>query len=605
MKPAARMKTNLSGFRRHIRHGISTIWIPGVVIVVGALILFAIPTTRENILRPVGGNDSTDFPDFITDLAKRGPFRIVVTEHGQLDSMQNSTLSNSVEGATTIIAIVPEGTNVKAPVKSRLAGVVSLDTEESGAMRVVTVTGDDGTAVDHDVVLGEYTEVVVRDGDVVREGDYLGGDIVCDLDSSTLVDEERQQQIVATQARAEVEKGEKNVEIQVTTNKSTLAAARLSEKLAHLDLDKYTAEGGEYDQELKRIGGELKQIEEDLAVAQETLQFTRRVVRRGYKGQNDLEAARIGVMKQEILLGVKKGELKVLEEFTRERTIAELDQLAKDTTFEIKRVELEGEAALAQFTAELDARRLTWEVEMEKLVRLQRQIKACRLIAPQDGKVVYAMQRSRRSEPIVIEEGASVRERQAIINLPDLTQMKVKARIHESKISRVRPGLKVEIDVDALPGIPLYGSLTTVASVPIPGRWPNFDLKEYEAEIEITNDTDGVSQLKPGMTAEIRIIVQQRNADVLQVPVQAAVSIGPKYVVYVLTRHGPERREVRFGDTNDEMMEILDGVQEGERVIMNPRTHFSDEIGELEQQLAVPLLNIHSMMVPRCLLPLR
>jgi HlyD family secretion protein len=37
----------------------------------------------------------------------------------------------------------------------------------------------------------------------------------------------------------------------------------------------------------------------------------------------------------------------------------------------------------------------------------------------------------------VIEEGASVRERQAIINLPDVENMKIDARIHESKISRI------------------------------------------------------------------------------------------------------------------------------------------------------------------------
>ena len=50
----------------------------------------------------------------ITDACKIGPFEITVTERGTLDSMKNAVLSSKVEGATTIISIVPEGTTVKA-----------------------------------------------------------------------------------------------------------------------------------------------------------------------------------------------------------------------------------------------------------------------------------------------------------------------------------------------------------------------------------------------------------------------------------------------------------------------------------------------------------
>ncbi len=54
----------------------------------------------------------------------------------------------------------------------------------------------------------------------------------------------------------------------------------------------------------------------------------------------------------------------------------------------------------------------------------------------------------------MIEEGATVRERQAIIIFPDVENMKIDARIHESKISRVIVGQPVEISIDALPNDP-------------------------------------------------------------------------------------------------------------------------------------------------------
>ena len=255
-------------------------------------------------------------------------------------------------------------------------------------------------------------------------------------------------------------------------------------------------------------------------MAQEEYEKVRDQARRGYTNLNNLEAARIKVSQTKIDMDVKKGELGVLEEFTRKRTVAELEETAKEAVRDIARAKLEGEAAMAQMQADFDARKLTLEVEEDQLARLLRQIEASRLIAPQAGEVVYASQNSRRSEPVVIEEGATVRERQAIINLPDLDNMKIDARIHESRIGRIAVGQPVEIQVDAVETITYHGILQTVSSVPVPGSWPNTDLKEYEAEIAITDESSLVRKLKPGMTAEIRIIVEDREEDALQIPVQ-------------------------------------------------------------------------------------
>ena len=531
------------------------------------------------------GEQQQDFSKYILEEAKVGPFRITVTEHGELESLHNVTLHNSVEGSTTIISIVGEGTRVKAPIKSGIDGVVKLEASESQATQVFSVIAEDGTTETYDVSVDGLRQILVKDGQKVRVNDLLAGDVVCELDSSSLEDKERQQQITVTQAMASLEKAEKNLEIQKSENESLLEKAKLDKTLAELDLKKYAADGGEFEQLSKTIDGEIKQIEEDMAMALEEFDYNRDQAKSGYKSQNDLEAARIKVMKQEINLGVKKGELKVLKDFTYKRTIAELNQMAEDTTRAVLRAKLQGEAAIAQYKADYGAADLTLNVEQEKLDRLIRQIALCRLVAPQDGEVVYASQSSRRSEPVVIEEGVTVRERQAIIKLPDLSQMKVDARIHESKISRMREGLKVEINIDALPGEPYNGVLDMISSVPVPGSWPNTDLKEYEASIRLTDPEERVRKLKPGMTAEITIIVQQRSEDVLQVPVQSVVTVGPKYFIYVVDQ-APERREIVIGDTNDSMMEIVEGINAGEKVILNPRTHFFEELAELEQQLS-------------------
>ncbi|MCR9198455.1 MAG: HlyD family efflux transporter periplasmic adaptor subunit [Planctomycetaceae bacterium] len=558
------------------------------VLVAGAIALTQVPATRQ-WLGGFSKKSEEVNSKYILKEVKKGSFRITITENGTVDSLQNSTLKNAVEGSTTIISLVPEGSRVQGPVTSEIDGVVEFVDMESESGKTILVRSPDGEEKSYSFSMGEFTEILVEDRAEVKAGDYLAGDVLCELDSSALEEKEKQQQIDVTSARATVEKSQKSIEIQETTNESLLAQARLAEKLAKMDLDKYTLEGGEYEQAYETLKGELKQFEEDLAMAEEKYEQVRAQARRGYETLNALEAERLAVMKANIQLDVKKSEMVLLQKFTKERQISELQQNAEDSVRETSRVQLEGEAEMATLKADLFAAEQKLSVEEEKLERLIRQIAACRLIAPAPGEVVYASQQSRRSEPVVIEEGATVRERQAIINLPDLDQMKIDARIHESRISRVMVGQPVEIKVDAVSSVTYHGLLETISAVPVPGQWPNTDLKEYEAAIRITDSQELIRKLKPGMTAEIEIIIDDREEDILQIPVQSVLALADKFFTYVVDGADVERREIAVGDANDEYMEILDGVVEGERVIMNPRTHFSREINDLESELMAEL----------------
>ncbi len=558
--------------------------IAGLLLTAAAGVLL-VPSTRQQVMTFITGNEDTIGSQYITAKAEKAPFRIMITENGTIDSLRNLTLSNRVEGSTTIISLIPEGSKVNAPVVAEFEGVVQFVDAESESSKSVKVVAENGNEKMYEIVFGDFTELLVTDRQKVRKGDFLAGDVCCELDSSTLVEKEKEQQIKNTTASANLEKAGKDIEIQETTNESNVAKAKLAEELAQLDLASYTSIGGEYQQAVETIKGDLKKTEEELSINKEEYERIRDQARLGYANVNQLESARLKVTQSQIVLKVKSGELAVLEKFTKIRKESELKQTAEDTKRETSRAKLEGEALMTQMKAAYDAAKLTVAIEQEKLELFQRQIAACRLVATQAGEVVYAAQNSGRgSEPVVIEEGASVRERQAIINLPDLEHMKIDARIHESRISRVIVGQPVEIEIDAIPGDLYRGKLQSISSVPVPGSWPNTDLKEYEAVIEILDDPVRVRKLKPGMTAQVRIIVEDRKENVLQIPVQSVVSFSGEYFSYVLTPKGAERRSLKVGDANDEFMEILDGVAAGEAVVMSPRTHFSKELSELEAE---------------------
>ncbi len=569
------------------RSGKSPIMILLLLTIVTAVTAYLVPWSRNKLLSAMGLNKPTLNSQYILKKAEKGPFRITITENGAVNSMRNAVLSNRVEGSTTIIMLVPAGSRVNAPTIAEFDGVVEFVDSASESSKTIKLRAKDGQERTHEIVLGEFSEVLVKDRQAVRKGDYIAGDVVCELDSSTLVEKEKEQQIKVTTAKANVEKSEINLEIQETTNASAVGTARSKEKLAELDLVKYKAPDGEYEQEVATIEGDLKKVEEELSINMEKYEKVRSQARLGYSNVNDLESARLAVTQSLILQRLNKGKLKVLKDFMRQRKEIELQQAADDSKQETLRAQKEGEATMTQFRAELEAAKLTYSVELDKWDLFKRQIQACRLVAPQAGEVVYASQSSSRgSEPVVIEEGASVRERQAIINLPDLENMKIDARIHESKISRIAVGQPVEIIVDALPGQIFRGALATVDSVPTPGSWPNTDLKEYLTAIEIKDDREKVRLLKPGMNAECRIIVEDRKEPVLQIPIQAVISTSGHYFTFVAAGSEAERRELKIGDANDEYMEILDGVAEGESVIMNPRTHFSKELSALEVKLS-------------------
>lgn len=472
---------------------------------------------------PSMGPSKRRLEGLITDQVKRGPFRITVTERGTLDSLKNAVLASKVEGSTTIISIVPEGTAVKA------------------------------------------------------------GDLVCELDASALVEKETQQQISVTQAKSNLQSAMEAVEIQKTQNDSDIAAAMLKLELAKLDLVKFNE--GDSRQQREELASQVTLSQEKVAQADETYDFTMRLVKKGYKTQNELESARITLQTERINLNIAKGKLDLLEKYDQKRTLTELEANASEFARELDRVKRKASAALAQAEADLAAKRLTHDVELSKHNRLKDQIALCKIYAPQDGQVIYANSRDGRSDQVLVEEGASVRERQSIVNLPDLTEMKVNARIHESRISMIRAGLAVNVRVDAFSEQPFPGRVESVSSVPSStGNFMTRDLKEYEAIVRILGNGSEVSKLRPGLTAEIEVQVSSRE-NILQAPIQSILTVVNQQVAFVVSGDKAEMRKVTIGQTNDRMIEIVDGLNEGEAVVMNARAHFDKEIKDLETTL--------------------
>jgi len=374
---------------------------------------------------------------------------------------------------------------------------------------------------------------IVPEGTWVEEGDFL-----VKLDDAALQKQLVQQQIICSNSESEAIEAEADLE-----------SARLA-------LHEYAE--GTYIEDLAKQQSEVFVAEENLRRAEEYLQYSNRLAERGYIPDAQLDADQFALEKAKKELGVAKTKLEVLSKFTKEKMLTQL------------------EAKIQTAEAKLRSRQKTLELENKELAEIEEQIALCRITAPVQGQVVYEQNRRSTSTAILIEEGAPVRERQVIINLPDPKKMKVIAKVHESRIGFITKGQVAELRLDSLPDVPLTGKVVEVSEYPLPPISVYMShVKEYEVSIQIDNPP---LDLRPGMTAEAKILVDRMD-DVLQLPIEAIQERGEKFYCAIPLKNGSiETRELRVGKANETSLIVESGLEVGEEVVLN----ISDE-GILER----------------------
>ncbi len=119
---------------------------------------------------------------------------------------------------------------------------------------------------------------------------------------------------------------------------------------------------------------------------------------------------------------------------------------------------LKGAAAAADLTLGYQTLRLARN--RDRYALLEKQVENCTIRAPHDGFVIYANNADRQ---VLIEPGMSVRQRQQLFFLPDLTQMEVVAMIHESIVERITPSMRAHVQFEGIGDLAIEGHVTSIA----------------------------------------------------------------------------------------------------------------------------------------------
>lgn len=183
------------------------------------------------------------------------------------------------------------------------------------------------------------------------------------------------------------------------------------------------------------------------------------------------------------------------------------------------------------------------------------------ITAPADGTVTS----------IGVSDGDRVSKGQVIAHITNYDDLQTTVQIDELDIPKVKVGQTASIKVNAFPDTTYTGKVTAVANE---GTVSN-GVSTFDVTVHMNKPTN----VKVGMTTEVSILVQSKD-NALYVPIEAVLSINnEKYVVVEKGDGSVARQTVKTGISNEDYVEITDGLTEGD-VVQLPRVSASSSSNE-------------------------
>ncbi|MBL9032590.1 MAG: HlyD family efflux transporter periplasmic adaptor subunit [Phycisphaerae bacterium] len=402
---------------------------------------------------------------------------------------------------------------------------------------------------------------LVPEGKAVKKGELilrLSGDQI-----QTQIDETK---LRVESAKADLVAADSGYEIQKSENESRLRQARLKLDLAELALKQW--ESGDHVQKMKDIELALDKSSKDLERLEEKFVRSQGLFKEGFMSKDELQKEEIELRNARAALEKAK-----LDDTTYQNYQKPKDQKSKLSDVEEARAELErtkqqAEIQLAIKDAERVNKRRQLALHEEKLAKLEKQLAATEIRAPQDGLVVYASSAGRNwfdDSPFTV--GRRVRPQEPLIVLPDTSEMVAAVRVQEALAGRIRPGQTASVKVDMLGGQVLSGKVDSIGVMAeSQGRWMDPNRREYTVKIALDKTSSDLG-LKPSNKCEATITMG-RVEDTLAVPVQGVFSDEALKFVYVPRSGRFVRIPVKVGRVSSLYAELTAGLTEGERVLL-------------------------------------
>jgi HlyD family secretion protein len=488
-------------------------------------------------------------------------------------------------------------------------GELVLYTAQRQNLLITVVEGGNLVALESQKIVNEVPGSrnileVVDEGIEITEEDVRNGKILVKLDSKDLEDRLEQLKLSVENSLASYTEGEQNLEILKKQNESDITQAELKVKFAEMDLNKYLGDklaqsiigksekinfavlirsdnlGGEALNKKRALETKIDLTKEEVARAKDKVDWSLKLSEKGYVTKIELEADKLALQQKEVAREQAELEYELFLKYDFTKQVEKLLSDYEEAQLQLERVIGTTKARMIQSEANLFSRRRTYILNRNNLRDVEDNIKKCTIIATKQGFVTYATSGRPWASQSPIQPGTTIRQYQQLFELPDFRSMGVEIKVHESSIKKIKQGLPANVRIDAFPDVSLTGKVKKISLMPDSTiKFLNPDINVYVTQI--TLDDGGIEFLKPGMTAQVEILIKKLE-DVLSVPVNAVFFKGGQSYCAVLKDGNLTEKKVELGDSSETMVEVKSGISEGEKVVIKPGAAITSAVRKAE-----------------------
>ncbi|MEP7274396.1 MAG: efflux RND transporter periplasmic adaptor subunit, partial [Acidobacteriota bacterium] len=178
--------------------------------------------------------------------------------------------------------------------------------------------------------------------------------------------------------------------------------------------------------------------------------------------------------------------------------------------------------------------------------------------ADRDGVLIYKTKWNGER----FQVGETVWGNQAVLEIPDLNTLMAESFIPEVDIGKIKLGQRAEMTIDAFPGKTYSGSVKRIGTLVRPKSW---DIPNKILDAQIALDNLDTSIMRPGMSVKTKIETAS-IANCLAIPLKSVRATVDGSLVKVKTEQGWVERAVKLGDSNGVEIQVLEGLNAGDRI---------------------------------------
>ena len=544
--------------------------LPVIVPAVGVLVaLLTLPSCSN---WPFGESDKKTSK--ATTKATRGPLTITVTESGTVWADKRINILNGLEYWVNIVWAAEEGTIVKK------------------GDRII-----------------EFECKVLKDVIEGRERAVENQKLALEQARKQLVIQKKQAVSSLTQAENGVKAATENLAVYELLSQSALAKAKDKVARAKGTLNRYIEKGGVWDNALRDADIAILRNRKRVAIERERLDFKMEIngnpaLDSPYsKTEIEGHAMLVTQMENTLQKSIRKKELLIeydhpntkrqLEEALAqaETDLAILVEFTIPQTFRIKRAVLaEANLNLEKTRTQQEATRAWKEFELrgkeailkkgeEKLKELLEESDKLTVAATVDGLILHRPGwLPGGTRPIELKKGERLYPKAKLMEIPDMNTLMIKTElldslnIHLRRGSTGQKGTEVTFTLDAMPGREFKGHVlkTSPLAKDTGTHWMRAGISAYDVYVEVDWKAAGLipgQNLIPGMSCSVTMHLVNIE-DTLSIPVVSLYSRDNVYYCRKMVGGTDIEQQITIGMRNESRVEILDGLEEGDEILL-------------------------------------